>query len=35
VTRSSETNITAGYKANAVGFGWTNGVVLEFLGRFR
>jgi alpha,alpha-trehalase len=31
VTRSSETNITAGYKANVVGFGWTNGVVLVFL----
>jgi alpha,alpha-trehalase len=31
VTRSSETNITAGYKANVVGFGWTNGVVLELL----
>jgi alpha,alpha-trehalase len=34
VTRSSETNITAGYKANVVGFGWTNGVVLELLSLF-
>ena len=31
VTRSSEANVTAGYKANVVGFGWTNGVVLELL----
>ena len=31
VTGSSETNITAGYKANVVGFGWTNGVVLELV----
>lgn len=31
VTRSSETNIGAGYKVNVVGFGWTNGVVLELL----
>lgn len=31
VTRSSETNITTGYKTNVVGFGWTNGVVLVFL----
>jgi len=30
VTSSKETNITAGYKQNVVGFGWTNGVVLEF-----
>jgi len=35
VTRSSETNITAGYKANVVGFGWTNGVVLELLREFQ
>src|SRR5579875_1048176 len=27
-TRSSETNIQVGYKANVVGFGWTNGVFL-------
>lgn len=31
VARSSETNISAGYKTNVVGFGWTNGVVLELL----
>jgi alpha,alpha-trehalase len=30
VTRSSETNLTGGYKANVIGFGWTNGVYLEF-----
>ena len=30
VASSKETNITAGYKQNVVGFGWTNGVVLEF-----
>jgi alpha,alpha-trehalase len=28
VTRSSETAVTAGYKVNIVGFGWTNGVFL-------
>lgn len=31
VTRSSETQVTAGYVANVVGFGWTNGVFLELL----
>ena len=31
VTRSSESNVTAGYKTNVVGFGWTNGVTLELL----
>ena len=31
VTRSSETQVTAGYHANVVGFGWTNGVFLELL----
>ena len=31
VTRSSETHVTTGYKANVVGFGWTNGVFLELL----
>jgi alpha,alpha-trehalase len=31
VTRSSETDVSIGYKANVVGFGWTNGVVLELL----
>src|SRR2546428_175694 len=31
VTRSSETQVTAGYKSNVVGFGWTNAVFLEFL----
>jgi alpha,alpha-trehalase len=30
VTKSSETAITGGYKANVIGFGWTNGVYLEF-----
>jgi alpha,alpha-trehalase len=30
VTSSKETNITAGYKQNVVGFGWTNASVLEF-----
>ncbi len=31
VTGSSEANVTAGYKANVVGFGWTNGVFLQLL----
>jgi alpha,alpha-trehalase len=31
ITRSSEANVSAGYKANVVGFGWTNGVALELL----
>lgn len=31
VHRSSESNVTAGYKANVVGFGWTNGVFLQLL----
>ncbi len=31
LTRSSETQVTAGYHANIVGFGWTNGVFLELL----
>lgn len=31
VRRSSETQVTAGYAANVVGFGWTNGVFLELL----
>jgi alpha,alpha-trehalase len=31
VTRSSEIQVTAGYQANVVGFGWTNGVFLELL----
>jgi alpha,alpha-trehalase len=31
VTRSSEAHISAGYQANGVGFGWTNGVFLELL----
>jgi alpha,alpha-trehalase len=30
-TRSSETQVTAGYHMNIVGFGWTNGVFLELL----
>lgn len=31
VTQSSEAHVTAGYKMNVVGFGWTNGVFLQFL----
>jgi alpha,alpha-trehalase len=31
VTRSSGTQVTAGYHMNIVGFGWTNGVFLELL----
>jgi alpha,alpha-trehalase len=31
VTRSSETHVGAGYSANVVGFGWTNGVFLALL----
>jgi alpha,alpha-trehalase len=31
VTRSSEVKVTAGYKSNVIGFGWTNGVFLELL----
>lgn len=31
VKRSSETQVTAGYHANIVGFGWTNGVFLVLL----
>src|SRR5579864_2692814 len=31
VTRSSETNVRAGYSANVIGFGWTNGTFLELL----
>ncbi|HLB88564.1 MAG TPA: trehalase family glycosidase, partial [Terriglobales bacterium] len=31
VTRSSETQVEAGYKENVIGFGWTNGVFLELL----
>ena len=30
-TQTSETRITAGYQQNVVGFGWTNGVTLEFM----
>ncbi len=29
--RSSETQVTAGYHVNIVGFGWTNGVFLALL----
>ena len=28
VTRSTETNVSAGYQMNVIGFGWTNGVFL-------
>jgi len=31
VTRSSETNVKAGYAANVTGFGWTNAAFLELL----
>ena len=31
VTESFETSITAGYKSNVIGFGWTNGVMLELM----
>jgi alpha,alpha-trehalase len=31
VNRSSETQVTAGYHMNIVGFGWTNGVFLALL----
>jgi alpha,alpha-trehalase len=31
VTRSAETNVTAGYAANVIGFGWTNATFLELL----
>ncbi len=31
VTRSSETNVTVGYAANVIGFGWTNATFLELL----
>jgi len=31
VTRSSEFRVAAGYRTNAVGFGWTNGVFLSLL----
>jgi len=31
VTRSSDTQVTAGYSANVIGFGWTNAAFLELL----
>ncbi len=31
VTRSQETDVKAGYAANVIGFGWTNGTFLELL----
>jgi alpha,alpha-trehalase len=31
VGRSSDTNVTAGYSANVVGFGWTNAAFVELL----
>jgi alpha,alpha-trehalase len=31
VTRSSETNVIAGYGANVIGFGWTNAAFVELL----
>jgi alpha,alpha-trehalase len=35
VTRSSESDVVAGYKENVVGFGWTNGVFLQLLKALR
>ena len=31
VTQSSESQVSAGYRANVIGFGWTNGVFLQLL----
>jgi alpha,alpha-trehalase len=31
LTRSSETDVKAGYAANVIGFGWTNATFLELL----
>jgi neutral trehalase len=31
VTRTTEANVTAGYQANVVGFGWTNAAFLVML----
>jgi alpha,alpha-trehalase len=31
VTRSSETNVKAGYAVNVIGFGWTNAAFVELL----
>jgi alpha,alpha-trehalase len=31
VTRSAEAHVSAGYQANVVGFGWTNGVFVQLL----
>ena len=31
VTRTTETNLMAGYQANVIGFGWTNGAFLVML----
>ncbi len=31
VTRTAESNVTAGYQTNVVGFGWTNGAFLTLL----
>jgi len=31
VTRSSESQVAAGYQANVIGFGWTNAAFLELL----
>jgi alpha,alpha-trehalase len=30
-TGTSDVKVLAGYKANAVGFGWTNGVYLKLM----
>ena len=32
ITRSTSAQVSAGYKTNVVGFGWTNGVTLVLLG---
>jgi alpha,alpha-trehalase len=31
ITRSTQANVSAGYKQNVVGFGWTNGVMLVLM----
>jgi alpha,alpha-trehalase len=31
ITRSTQANVSAGYKQNVVGFGWTNGVTLVLM----
>jgi alpha,alpha-trehalase len=33
ITRSTQAAVSAGYKTNVVGFGWTNGVTLVLMDR--